>query len=84
MNTLMYNHPLTAHQLKTVIEVLGYTVEGPIGKNLACGDVGKPQIPSDQATVYLSACPGMGAMTEWTNIVKIVVERWKLMLTLGP
>lgn len=52
MNTLMYNHPLTAIQIKTVIEVLGYTVEGPIGKNLACGDVGTDRDQSaDQRSV---------------------------------
>ncbi|KIO23886.1 hypothetical protein M407DRAFT_26680 [Tulasnella calospora MUT 4182] len=62
MNTMMYNHPLTAIHLKTVQEVIGYTVVGPIGKNLACGDV------------------GVGAMTEWTDIVKLVVERWHLEL----
>ncbi|KAG9011505.1 hypothetical protein FRB90_007221 [Tulasnella sp. 427] len=61
MNTMMYNHPLTAVHLKTVTEV-GYNIVGPIGKNLACGDV------------------GLGAMTEWTDIVKLVVERWKLQL----
>ncbi|KAG9051655.1 hypothetical protein FS837_000043 [Tulasnella sp. UAMH 9824] len=62
MNTMMYNHPLTAIHLKTVQDVIGYTVVGPIGKNLACGDV------------------GVGAMTEWTDIVKLVVERWHLEL----
>lgn len=41
MNTMMYNHPLTAVHLKTVQEVIGYTVIGPIGKGLACGDIGK-------------------------------------------
>lgn len=40
MNTLMYLHPLTAIHLKTVKEVLGYQVLGPIEKNLACGDLG--------------------------------------------
>jgi len=39
MNTLMYEHPLTAQHLKVVHEI-GYNVVGPIGKNLACGDVG--------------------------------------------
>lgn len=23
-------------------------------------------------------CPGLGAMTEWTDIVKLVVEKYKL------
>jgi len=40
MNTMMYAHPLTAIHLKTIQEVIGYTVIGPIGKSLACGDVG--------------------------------------------
>lgn len=41
MNTLMYEHPLTAEHLRIVREVVGYEVVGPIGKTLACGDVGK-------------------------------------------
>ncbi|KAL1672836.1 flavoprotein [Schizophyllum commune] len=65
MNTLMYEHPLTAEHLRIVREVVGYEVVGPIGKKLACGDV------------------GMGAMTEWTDIVKIVVDRCRLSLK-GP
>ncbi len=40
MNTLMYNHPLTAAHLKTIQDIIGYKVVGPIGKNLACGDIG--------------------------------------------
>ncbi len=40
MNTLMYEHPLTEQHLRVIREVIGYTVVGPIGKTLACGDVG--------------------------------------------
>lgn len=40
MNTSMYNHPLTNEHLRIVKEVIGYHVVGPIGKALACGDVG--------------------------------------------
>ena len=40
MNTLMYEHPLTAEHIQTVKEVIKYNVVGPIGKNLACGDIG--------------------------------------------
>ena len=40
MNTLMYEHPLTEQHLRTVREVIGYNVAGPIGKKLACGDIG--------------------------------------------
>jgi len=60
MNTLMYEHPLTAIHLKTIQEVIGYEVIGPIGKGLACGDI------------------GVGAMTEWRDIVKLVETRWDL------
>lgn len=86
MNTLMYNHPLTAVHIKTVIEVLGYTVEGPIGKNLACGDVGMCNSgwADQRRSLTAFGLAGMGAMTEWTDIVKLVVEKWKIMLTLGP
>jgi phosphopantothenoylcysteine decarboxylase len=40
MNTLMYEHPLTAEHLRIVRDVVQYQVVGPIGKNLACGDIG--------------------------------------------
>ncbi|KAI0822065.1 flavoprotein [Trametes gibbosa] len=40
MNTLMYEHPLTEQHLRIVKEVIGYTIVGPIGKKLACGDIG--------------------------------------------
>jgi len=60
MNTLMYEHPLTAAHLKIVTDTLRYRVEGPIGKGLACGDI------------------GLGAMTEWRDIVKMVAEEYHL------
>ncbi|KAH8108658.1 flavoprotein [Phellopilus nigrolimitatus] len=60
MNTHMYEHPLTAQHVRTVEDVLRYEVVGPIGKGLACGDV------------------GIGAMTEWRDIVDIVVRRFDL------
>jgi len=41
MNTLMYEHPLTAEHLRVLREVIRYNVVGPIGKTLACGDIGK-------------------------------------------
>ncbi|KAN0142159.1 flavoprotein [Lactarius tabidus] len=40
MNTLMYEHPLTAQHIRTIRDVIGYDVVGPISKDLACGDVG--------------------------------------------
>ena len=40
MNTLMYEHPLTAEHIETVKNVIKYNIVGPIGKNLACGDIG--------------------------------------------
>ncbi|KAG6376923.1 flavoprotein [Boletus reticuloceps] len=62
MNTLMYEHPLTAQHLRVVREVVKYHVVGPIGKGLACGDV------------------GLGAMTEWKDIVQTVVDKMQLQL----
>ncbi|KAL9933738.1 hypothetical protein V8E36_007396 [Tilletia maclaganii] len=41
MNTLMYEHPLTAQHLKVLRDTLHYEVYGPIPKRLACGDVGQ-------------------------------------------
>ncbi|QRV81890.1 Flavoprotein [Ceratobasidium sp. AG-Ba] len=61
MNTHMYEHPLTTRHLSVIQDTIGYTVVGPIGKALACGDI------------------GMGAMTEWTDIVQLVVARWSLL-----
>ncbi|KAA1116201.1 hypothetical protein PGT21_004579 [Puccinia graminis f. sp. tritici] len=58
MNTLMYDHPLTRKQIKTVVEEIGIEVNGPISKTLACGDI------------------GLGAMTEWKDIVDLVVTRF--------
>ncbi|GAA6008740.1 hypothetical protein JCM11491_003417 [Sporobolomyces phaffii] len=60
MNTHMYSHPLTSKQLAFVRDELGYRVEGPVPKKLACGDV------------------GMGAMTEWSDIVRHVAEEYHL------
>ncbi|KAK1924224.1 flavoprotein [Papiliotrema laurentii] len=41
MNTHMYQHPLTADQLRVAEEKLGYTISGPQGAGLlACGDEG--------------------------------------------
>jgi len=43
MNTLMYEHPLTSEHIRIVQDIVGYDVVGPIGKGLACGDVGTCQ-----------------------------------------
>ncbi|KAG0704866.1 flavoprotein [Suillus ampliporus] len=40
MNTLMYEHQLTAEHVRIVRDVVRYKFVGPIGKNLACGYVG--------------------------------------------
>lgn len=82
MNTHMYSHPLTAKHLKMVREELGYEVHGPIGKTLACGDVGEccvvapRRVRRRQVTDLLAA--GLGAMTEWTDVVGLVVQKYDL------
>ncbi|KAF8259689.1 flavoprotein [Lactarius quietus] len=40
MNTLMYEHPLTAQHIRIIRDMIGYNVVGPVSKSLACGDVG--------------------------------------------
>lgn len=40
MNTFMWNHPFTYKQLD-ILKSIGYEVVGPIGKQLACGDIGE-------------------------------------------
>ena len=42
MNTAMWNHPITAHQLKN-LQDLNYNFIMPIEKKLACGDTGNKQ-----------------------------------------
>jgi len=60
MNTFMYDHPLTQPQLAVLENTLKYNVVGPVGKTLACGDI------------------GIGAMTEWTEIVRLVAYKYNL------
>lgn len=76
MNTFMWDHPFTAKQLD-ILKEIGYEVIGPIGKQLACGDIG-----ADYALLSchrLTACfAGIGAMTEWQDIVKLVADRYGL------
>ncbi|KAF5369576.1 hypothetical protein D9758_002485 [Tetrapyrgos nigripes] len=60
MNTLMYEHPLTVEHIRIIRDIIHYEIVGPIGKTLACGDV------------------GLGAMTEWRDIVQIVVDKFGL------
>ncbi|KAF4612557.1 hypothetical protein D9613_012735 [Agrocybe pediades] len=66
MNTLMYTHPLTAKHLAVIREEIGYTVIGPQG---AEGTKGKALACGDV---------GIGAMTEWKDIVGVVVEKFGL------
>ncbi|KAI9829382.1 MAG: hypothetical protein M1826_005702 [Phylliscum demangeonii] len=63
MNTAMWQHPVTAQQIK-VLEEWGVDEEGdgwvevlrPIEKTLACGDV------------------GVGAMADWKQIVRVIEQ----------
>lgn len=79
MNTLMYEHPLTAQHIRVVREIVKYHVVGPIGKALACGDVGMRSVNALGDPSFTS-CLGLGAMTEWKDIVNIVVEKMQLQL----
>ena len=46
MNTLMFEHPLTEQHLRIIRETIGYNIVGPIGKKLACGDIGEFAFPA--------------------------------------
>lgn len=80
MNTQMYLHPLTASHLNVVSDTLGYIVVGPIGKGLACGDTGKQPHSVVFLLVEIRTCTGTGtgAMTEWLDIVHIIVDQYEL------
>ena len=58
-------------------DIIHYEVVGPIGKALACGDIGSFCVVFD--AVRLIRLPaGLGAMTEWRDIVQVVVDRFQL------
>ncbi|EGU83752.1 phosphopantothenoylcysteine decarboxylase [Fusarium oxysporum f. sp. raphani 54005] len=64
MNTCMWNHPITARQLRVLEDEWGgengwFEVLRPISKNLACGDVGN------------------GAMVTWETIVEAIENKIK-------
>lgn len=59
MNTHMWDHPFTERQLD-ILKSIKYEVIGPVGKLLACGDI------------------GLGAMTEWKDIVNLVADQYSL------
>lgn len=40
MNTMMWNHPITAQQLRTIEQWIFYQVIPPVVKTLVCGDKG--------------------------------------------
>ncbi len=88
MNTLMYEHPLTAVHLKTIQEVIGYEVIGPIGKGLACGDIGT-LIHSRRIlllTVYLFRSRSNGRMeryceTRWGSMGSYKKRHWTNSIT---
>lgn len=64
MNTAMWRHPITAKQVRTLEEEVGWhewvRVLRPVEKELACGDTGD------------------GAMMDWREIVKVVEKELAL------
>ena len=77
MNTFMYEHPLTAMHLKVVKETLKYRVEGPIGAFHA-GFWAIADPPPLAAKGLACGDVGLGAMTEWKDIVRMVVDHYRL------
>lgn len=58
----MYEHPLTNEHLRVVRDVVGYHIVGPIGKQLACGDVGHC-LTAFFRSIVEQLYTGLGAMT---------------------
>ena len=77
MNTLMFEHAETNEHHRVIRDVIGYTIVGPIGKTLACGDIGMYDSPPSILITFTSF-PGLGAMTEWKDIVQLVVHKCNL------
>ncbi len=101
MNTHMYSHPFTAKQLRIVKEELGYEIQGPIEKLLACGDLGECSWRHEirwrdvgggrvrpcwngRSLTRILRLTGVGAMLEWSDIVKLVVDKYDLRLKAPP
>ncbi|KAL6359849.1 hypothetical protein LRP88_07274 [Fusarium phalaenopsidis] len=64
MNTCMWNHPITATQIRVLEKDWGgengwFEVLRPVSKNLACGDTGN------------------GAMIPWEDVVEAIAEKIK-------
>lgn len=74
MNTAMWRHPVTAKQVKILEEDWGVKKDEATGQETGWFEVLRPQ-----ATKIL-ACGdvGIGAMLEWTQIVKIIEDRLEL------
>ena len=66
-----------------VKDVIKYNAVGPIGKALACGDIGEPSSVDQLLFSKLIGLVGIGAMSEWKDIVQIVVDRFQLRVAPG-
>lgn len=71
MNTAMWNHPITANQVKTLQETWGgddgwFELLLPISRSMACGDVGD------------------GAMVLWDTVVKAIDDKIAEKKSQGP
>lgn len=74
MNTAMWRHPVTAKQIRVLEEDWGVRKKDETGEETGWYEVLPPQ------TTKALACGdvGVGAMTEWTEIVKIIENRLAL------
>ncbi|KFH06739.1 flavoprotein [Toxoplasma gondii MAS] len=66
MNSLMWKHPLSAHQL-SILRSFGVKVVDPVEKTLACGDTGVGALPpprSVAAEIFRVVSPAPGPLSE--------------------
>jgi phosphopantothenoylcysteine decarboxylase len=75
MNTMMWDHPLTAQHIHVLTQLLRYRCIPPISKRLVCGDTGKFCVSCKRW--ILMSCIGIGAMAETETITNIIKE-WLL------
>ncbi|EPT30434.1 flavoprotein [Toxoplasma gondii ME49] len=66
MNSLMWKHPVSAHQL-SILRSFGVKVVDPVEKTLACGDTGVGALPpprSVAAEIFRVVSPAPGPLSE--------------------
>jgi phosphopantothenoylcysteine decarboxylase len=66
MNTLIWEHPLTARHLRQVtVDAANVRIVGPITKGLACGDIGIGAMAEvDEIAAAVPSCLRAGSVSD--------------------